>query len=90
VRRTWPFQTAGHDCDFYGDPSCLDARRLKLGDFEHGLAAYTLDGQVHLLRLSDGADKIVAPGTLPRFVDRGLIYADGARVRVLPFDRLPL
>lgn len=90
VRRTWPFQTAGHDCDFYGDPSCLDARRPKLGDFAHGLAAYTLDGQVHLLRVSDGADKIVAAGTLPRFVNRGLVYADGARVRFLTFDRLPL
>jgi hypothetical protein len=91
VRRTWPLPTtAGHDCDFYGDPGCLAAlRRVKLGDFAHGLVAYALDGQVHLLRLSDGADKIVAPGTLPRFVDRGLVYGDGARVRLLPFDRLP-
>ncbi len=91
LRRTWPLPTtAGHDCDLYGDPSCLaSVRRLKLGDLAHGLAAYALDGQVHLLRLSDGADKIVARGTLPRFVDRGLVYADGARARVLPFDRLP-
>jgi hypothetical protein len=91
LRQTWPLPTTtGHDCDFYGDPSCLIVRRLKLGDFAHRLAAYTLDGQVHLLRVSDGADKTVAPGTLPRFVDSGLVYADGARVRILPFDRLPL
>ena len=90
VRRTWPFQAAGHDCDFYGDPSCLGMPRLRLGDFERGLVAYTLDGQVHLLRVNDGADKIVARGTLPRFADSGLVFADGARVRLLPFDRLPL
>jgi hypothetical protein len=64
--------------------------RLRLGDFERGLVAYTLDGQVHLLRVNDGADKIVARGTLPRFADSGLVFADGARVRLLPFDRLPL
>ncbi len=60
----WPLpaEPAGHDCDSYGDPSCGEPARLVLGDVAHGLAAYVLDGQVHLLRLADGADRLVAPG----------------------------
>jgi WD40 repeat protein len=91
-RATWPLpaQPAGHDCDLFGDPSCLQPARLRVGDVAHGLAAYVLDGQVHLLRLVDGADEVVGPGMLARFADAGLVYADGARIRLVPFERLPL
>jgi hypothetical protein len=43
-----------------------------------------------MLRLADGADRVVGPGKLPRFMDAGFVYADGARIRLVPFDRLPL
>jgi hypothetical protein len=43
-----------------------------------------------MLRLSDGATAAVASGSLARFFDGGLAYAEGARVRIIPFDRLPL
>jgi hypothetical protein len=61
-----------------------------LEDVARGLAVYVLDGEVHLLRLRDGADRVVAVGTLARFMDAGLVYADGARIWITPFERLPL
>lgn len=90
LRAAWPLpaQPAGHDCDVYGDPSCTPVTRLTFGDVAHGLAAYAVDGKVHLLRLGDGADKIVGPGTVPRFMDSGLVYADGARIRFVPYAEL--
>jgi hypothetical protein len=92
LRATWalPAQPAGHDCDLFGDPSCLNPAPLTLGGLSHGVAVYVVDGQVHLLRIADGADRVVGPGTLPRFMDAGLVYADGARIRLVPFERLPL
>jgi WD40 repeat protein len=92
LRATWPLpaQPAGHDCDLFGDPSCFNPAPLTLGGLSHGVAAYATGGKVHLLRLADGADRIVGPGTLPRFMDAGLVYADGARIRLVPFERLPL
>jgi Tol biopolymer transport system component len=91
---TWPLPTgpAGHDCNTYGDPSCTGSPRppVTLEDVAHGLAAYILNGQVHVLRLSDGVDRLVAPGTLARFVDGGLVYADGARIWLTAYDQLPL
>jgi len=44
---------------------------------------------VHVIRLSDGADVVVGYGTLARFTNAGLAYADGARVRLRPYDQLP-
>jgi hypothetical protein len=61
-----------------------------LQDAAHGLAAYTLDGRIHLLRLADGHDTTLASGTLAAFTDTGLAYADGARIHHVPYDRLPL
>ena len=91
LRATWPLpgQPAGHDCDLFGDPSCFSPAPLTLGGVARGLAAYAFNGQVHLLRLSDGADRVVGPGALPRFFDTGLVYADGARVRLVLWDALP-
>src|SRR5262249_40044844 len=61
-----------------------------LQDAAHGLAAYTLDNNIHLLRLADGTDKVIASGTVARFMDAGLVYADGARIHLVPYDSLPL
>ena len=65
-------------------------RDAALQDAAHGLVAYALDGTIRVRRLDDGADAEVAPGSLARFFDGGLAYAEGARVRVVPYERLPL
>lgn len=68
---------------------------LRLEDLARGQIAYVLDERVHLLRLSDGADRTVAEGTAARFGDHGLFYAYEApaprrgRVRFVPFANLP-
>jgi hypothetical protein len=62
---------------------------LRLQDAGHGLAAYILDGRLHLLRLTDGADTDVAYATAARFTDTGLVYADGARLHLVGLNRLP-
>ena len=64
--------------------------RLVLEDAAHGLAAYILDGTVHLLRLRDGADATVAPGQLARFTESGLVYASGSILHYVPSTALPL
>jgi hypothetical protein len=51
------------------------AQLLTLEDAAGGLVAYTLQGEVHVLRLSDGRDVVVAPGTRAQFVSTGLVYA---------------
>jgi len=35
-----------------------------------------------------GSDRVVGYGALPRFTAAGLIFADGARIRLVPFSRL--
>jgi hypothetical protein len=95
LEASWPMPAApvGHDFDIYADPSCnygTPPTQTTLEDVAHGLAAYILDGQVHLLRLSDGADRVVAYGTLARFMNAGLAYADGARISLTPYNQLPL
>jgi hypothetical protein len=52
------------------------------------MAAFVLDGQVHVLQLADGADTAVGAGTLARFTDSGLVYAEGTTLRLLPFNQL--
>jgi hypothetical protein len=86
-----PDVASGGECGspHYGTWECRDAR-LVLEDAARGLVAYTLDGEVHAQRLADGADATVAAGTLARFTDTGLVYADGASLHLVPFDRLPL
>jgi hypothetical protein len=61
-----------------------------LQDVAGGLVAHVLERQVHVLRLTDGRDAVVAPGTLARFMDSGLVYTDGTRLRLVRFDQLPL
>jgi hypothetical protein len=70
--------------------------RLTLDDTARGLAVYTLDGVVHLLRLRDGADRTVPGATAAELTDAGLFYAYAGeepwpgRIRFVPFDELPL
>jgi WD40 repeat protein len=88
-----PAAPVGHDCDVYADPSCgfgSPPAQITLEDVAHGLAAYVFGGQVHLLRLSDGAHRVVAYGTLARFTNAGLAYVDGARIWLTPYEQLPL
>lgn len=85
----WPFPDAPGPLFCTGLHHCSNPR-LVLEDAARGLAAYVLDGQVHLLRLADGADAVLAAGTLARFMDAGLVYTDGARIHLVPFEQLPL
>jgi hypothetical protein len=70
--------------------------RLRLEGAARGVAAYLLDGKLHLLRLSDGADTTVADATAAALDDSGLFYAYRTtgiwpgRIRFVPFDQLPL
>jgi hypothetical protein len=70
--------------------------RLTLDDAARGIAVYTLDGAVHLLRLRDGFDSTVPGATTAELEDSGLFYAyAGAapwpgRIRFVPFSVLPL
>jgi len=88
---SWPLPNvpSGAPCGSphpWGCPSI----QLELEDASHGLAAYALDGKVHVVRLSDGGnDTTVASGTTARFMDEGLVYADGADLHLVPFDQLP-
>jgi hypothetical protein len=72
--------------------------RLRFESAARGLAAYVLDGSVHLLRLSDGADAAIesGPAVAAELTNAGLFYAyQGVdpwpgRIRFIPFGRLPL
>ena len=55
-----------------------------------GKTAYIDAGQVHLLRLGDGTDRVIGLGTLARFMNAGLVYADGARIWLRHYNQLPL
>jgi hypothetical protein len=94
---SWQVSTQGpaRDCLFWAGPDCMGLvygaqPQYVLQDVARGLVSYTLDGQVRLLRLSDGADSVVGFGRLARFLDTGLVYADGARIHFVPFGKLPL
>jgi len=69
---------------------------LRLVGASRGLVAYILSGDLHLLRLRDGRDRVVAAATDARFGDTGLFYAYTAaapwpaRIRFVPWTRLPL
>jgi Tol biopolymer transport system component len=70
--------------------------RLRFEGAANGLAVYLLDGQIHVLRLRDGADVVVGYGTAAQLDDAGLFYAYQAnglwpgRIRFVAFNRLPL
>jgi hypothetical protein len=79
---TWQLAPSAQLC-----PYCAGST---LQDIARGLAAYTADRQLHLLRLSDGSDAIIGPADLARFADTGLVIAAGARVQLIPYGELPL
>jgi hypothetical protein len=95
---TWPLADVPSepDCLFWSSPTCpgfpvgLATRGLVLQDAARGIAAYTLDGKLHLLRLADGRDVVVATANEARFLDAGLAYSDLARVHFLPNAAFPL
>jgi hypothetical protein len=78
-----------------GMPPC-PAVQLRLVDASRGLVAYNLSGDLHLLRLRDGQDRVVAAATDARFGDTGLFYAYTAtgpwpaRIRFVPWASLPV
>ena len=69
---------------------------LRMVDASHGLVAYTLSGKLHLLRLRDGRNRVVARATDARFGDTGLFYTYTTtgpypgRIRFVPWRNLPL
>lgn len=85
---TWPLP------DVPAGPLCLwrtcVSHQLTLQDAARGLAAYTLNGELHLLRTADGADSVLARASIGRFMEDGLVYADGSRLHLVPFSQLPL
>jgi hypothetical protein len=64
-------------------------------DAARGLVAYTLAGKLHLLRLRDGRNKVVAPAEDARFGSK-VFYAYSAqgpwvsRIRFVPWAALPV
>jgi dipeptidyl aminopeptidase/acylaminoacyl peptidase len=92
--RTWPLPDVPSGGACLADP-CRNTR-LRLEDVGRGLVAYVLDGKLHLLRLRDGSDAVVAGATAARFGETGLFYAYEAaspwrgRIRFVPFAELPL
>ncbi len=87
----WPLPdvASGSPCGSphpWGCPSV----RLELEDAARGLAAYVLDGEVHVVQLADGTDQTIAKGTTARLMDAGLVYADGADLHLVPFAMLPM
>jgi hypothetical protein len=83
-----PNVTVGRDCHFYSEPHCPTDAQLKLQDAARGLAAYTLDGRLHVLHLGSGSDSVVGYADRARFMNAGLVYADGARINVISYSRL--
>jgi len=60
-----------------------------LQDAARGRAVYVRDRNVHVVDLATGTDRNVGTGDLARFYDDGLAYADGARIRLVSWARLP-
>jgi hypothetical protein len=87
----WPLPDvpSGGECasPHYGTWECGQPR-LVLEDAADGLVTYVLDGQVHVLRLADGADSAIGAGTLARFTSTGLVYASDATLKLVPFAQL--
>jgi hypothetical protein len=85
VQHSWPVPggTPGRDCHYYSEPHCPYTADVKLQDAARGLAAYTVNGQLHILHLNGGADTSIGYATEARFTDTGLVFADGARINFI-------
>lgn len=98
LRATWqlPDATVGRDCTYYSEPhaeavgadACPGTAALVLQDANERFAAYTFDDRLHVVRIVDGRDKTIGYATRARFMAAGLVYADGARVRLIPYSSL--
>jgi hypothetical protein len=92
LTRPLPNVTSAGIC---GMPPCPVAA-LQMLDAARGLVAYTLAGKLHLLRLRDGRNKVVANAEDARFGSKGLFYAYSApapwvsRIRFVPWAALPV
>jgi len=62
---------------------------LRLQDAARGLVAFIISGQLHLLRLSDGADTTIGPAAFARFTSTGLAYATGSNIQTVAYASLP-
>ena len=80
LRHSWPLPAVSTG-GFCGAPILQQCPvvRLRLEDVRHGLAAYLLDGELHVLRLADGRNRRLQAATAARFGDSGLFVAYGAR-----------
>jgi len=73
-----------------------DVSSAKLDDAARGVAVYSLDGVVHLLRLRDGVDKTVPDALAAELTDAGLFYSFAGKepwpggISFVPFAELPL
>jgi len=78
-----------------GMPPC-PVVALQMLDAARGLVAYTLAGKLHLLRLRDGRNRVVARAADARFGSTGLFYAYSApapwvsRIHFVPWAALPV
>ncbi len=88
---TWPLPNVsiGERCATPNIALCRDPA-LVLEDAAQGLVTYVIEKQVHVLRLEDGSDVVVAPGQSSGFVDTGLVVAVGPQLRLVRFDELRL
>jgi hypothetical protein len=92
---SWPVssENPARDCLFWAGPDCFglvyaEPPHYVLQDAARGIAAYTLDGKLHVLLLADCEDSVVSYASEARFVDDGLVYSDGSRIHVAPFSQL--
>jgi hypothetical protein len=92
---SWPVPTAFPGGGGYCGRIPCQTLQFRLEDVARGRVAYVQQKKVHVLRLRDGRDVVVANGTTARFVDSGLVYAyetTGAwpgGLHWIPFSRLP-
>jgi hypothetical protein len=91
VRFGQTFRTYDLNTRAWGATRPAIGRDPAIDDAARGLIAYETQGrrEIHVLRLADGTDTVVAHGTLARFMDDGMAYADGARIRVASWASLP-
>ena len=87
------------DVDHWWDTDDCLAPRVEGVDSARGLVAMAIDGRIHLIRLADGVDVVLAEGSVARFVSSGIVYASRARSNDptypwrlihVPFEMLPL
>jgi hypothetical protein len=92
---SWPVPTAfPGGGGFCGRIPC-QTLQFRLEDLARRRVAYVQQNKVHILRLRDGHNVVVANGTNARFVDSGLVYsyettgAWPAGLHLIPWSRLP-